>query len=274
VQAKAEMKQFEEQVTKNDEKVLHKETELKETTEKLPKHEQEVRSLGKQYQQALEEKNILAGRLQAKTELCAEVEEMRARLKQEMLGTSDYTMLGAVGYTVTCTLVLRSLHCGIANVSRPATARSTPAWATLSCSPSACPPTSASRPSAATASSSRSSRCSRSPRIGKLAIDGALRDKCAKEDEQVFGGYEEVFVEAQGGPEFGKQDAGYVCLAPPLASPCPAPPSASPGLVPPTASPCTTRVGRGTDGRHHGPTRGLLLRASAWRWRDGHTSGV
>ena len=84
VKAKAEMKQFEEQVTKNDEKVLYKETELKEITEKLPKHEQEMQSQGKRYQQALEEKNILAGRLQAKTELCAEVEEMRTRLKQEM----------------------------------------------------------------------------------------------------------------------------------------------------------------------------------------------
>merc|ERR1719398_137755 len=61
------------QVTKNDEKVLQKETELKD--------------LDKQYQQALEEKNILAEQLQAETELCAEAEEMRARLaarKQEM----------------------------------------------------------------------------------------------------------------------------------------------------------------------------------------------
>merc|ERR1719244_590651 len=75
------------QVTKNDEKVLQKETELKEITEKLQKHELEVQSLDKQYQQALEEKNILAEQLQAETELCAEAEEMRARLaarKQEM----------------------------------------------------------------------------------------------------------------------------------------------------------------------------------------------
>merc|ERR1719402_480271 len=75
------------QVTKNDEKVLQKETELKEITEKLHHHEQEVQSLDKQYQQALEEKNILAEQLQAETELCAEAEEMRARLaarKQEM----------------------------------------------------------------------------------------------------------------------------------------------------------------------------------------------
>merc|ERR1740137_166654 len=75
------------QVTKNDEKVMQKENELKEITEKLQHHEQEVQNLDKQYQQALEEKNILAEQLQAETELCAEAEEMRARLaarKQEM----------------------------------------------------------------------------------------------------------------------------------------------------------------------------------------------
>merc|ERR1719211_795291 len=75
------------QVTKNDEKVMQKETELNEITEKLQKHETEVQNLDKQYQQALEEKNILAEQLQAETELCAEAEEMRARLaarKQEL----------------------------------------------------------------------------------------------------------------------------------------------------------------------------------------------
>merc|ERR1719430_1065277 len=75
------------QVTKNDEKVMQKENELKETKEKLHHHEVEVQNLDKQYQQALEEKNILAEQLQAETELCAEAEEMRARLaarKQEM----------------------------------------------------------------------------------------------------------------------------------------------------------------------------------------------
>merc|ERR1719392_512498 len=75
------------QVTKNDEKVMQKENELKEITERLHHHEQEVQNPDKQYQQALEEKNILAEQLQAETELCAEAEEMRARLaarKQEM----------------------------------------------------------------------------------------------------------------------------------------------------------------------------------------------
>merc|ERR1719150_3266180 len=75
------------QVTKNDEKVLQKETELKEVKEKLESHETVVKELDRQYQQALEEKNILAEQLQAETELCAEAEEMRARLaarKQEL----------------------------------------------------------------------------------------------------------------------------------------------------------------------------------------------
>merc|ERR1719284_908044 len=75
------------QVTENDEKVMQKEVELRETKEKLIEHEQVVQNLNKQYEQALEEKNILAEQLQAETELCAEAEEMRARLaarKQEM----------------------------------------------------------------------------------------------------------------------------------------------------------------------------------------------
>jgi len=75
------------QVTKNDEKVMQKEVELRETKEKLIEHEEVVQNLDKQYQQAMEEKNILAEQLQAETELCAEAEEMRARLaarKQEL----------------------------------------------------------------------------------------------------------------------------------------------------------------------------------------------
>merc|ERR1719412_1205480 len=75
------------QVTKNDEKAMQKEVELRETKEKLIEHEQVVQNLDKQYQQAMEEKNILAEQLQAETELCAEAEEMRARLaarKQEL----------------------------------------------------------------------------------------------------------------------------------------------------------------------------------------------
>lgn len=66
-------------MTKNDEVVLQKENELKEVKEKLDQHEKVVSELDRQYQQALEEKNILAEQLQAETELCAEAEEMRAR---------------------------------------------------------------------------------------------------------------------------------------------------------------------------------------------------
>merc|ERR1719361_297036 len=75
------------QVTKNDEKVMQKEVELRETKEKLIEHERAVEEFRVQYDQAVEEKNILAEQLQAETELCAEAEEMRARLaarKQEM----------------------------------------------------------------------------------------------------------------------------------------------------------------------------------------------
>merc|ERR1719259_380567 len=75
------------QVTKNDEKVMQKENELKETKERLEQHEKVVADLDRQYAQAMEEKNILAEQLQAETELCAEAEEMRARLaarKQEL----------------------------------------------------------------------------------------------------------------------------------------------------------------------------------------------
>merc|ERR1711874_666451 len=75
------------QVTKNDEKVVEKENELKEVKDKLVKHERAVEEFRVQYDQAVEEKNILAEQLQAETELCAEAEEMRARLaarKQEM----------------------------------------------------------------------------------------------------------------------------------------------------------------------------------------------
>jgi len=67
------------QVTKNDEKVIQKETELRDVKEKLESHEKLVQDLDRQYKQAMEEKNILAEQLQAETELCAEAEEMRAR---------------------------------------------------------------------------------------------------------------------------------------------------------------------------------------------------
>ena len=58
---------------------MQKEVELRETKENLQVHEHVVQTHDKQYQQAKEEKNILAEQLQAETELCAEAEEMRAR---------------------------------------------------------------------------------------------------------------------------------------------------------------------------------------------------
>ena len=83
-------------MTKNDEKVMQKEVELRETKEKLIEHEQVVENLDKQYQQAMEEKNILAEQLQAETELCAEAEEMRARYNYKgtfCLGRNTYLFL-------------------------------------------------------------------------------------------------------------------------------------------------------------------------------------
>merc|ERR1712083_534217 len=68
------------QVTENEEKVMQKDEELRETKERLIAHEQEVQNLDKQYQQAMRENNILVEQLEAETELCAEAEEMRARL--------------------------------------------------------------------------------------------------------------------------------------------------------------------------------------------------
>jgi len=75
------------QVTKNDEKVIQKEVELKEISEKLESTQKMLNEMDKQYQQTIEEKSILAEQLQAEIELCGEAEEMRQRLaarKQEM----------------------------------------------------------------------------------------------------------------------------------------------------------------------------------------------
>ncbi len=72
-------------MTKNDEKVIQKETELRDVKEKLETHEKMVQDLDRQYKQAMEEKNILAEQLQAETELCAEAEEMRARYKTKTI---------------------------------------------------------------------------------------------------------------------------------------------------------------------------------------------
>merc|ERR550517_1104133 len=75
------------QVTKQEEKLVQKEDELKSVRDKLELQVKEGQNIERKYMQMVEEKNILAEQLQAETELCAEAEEMRARLaarKQEM----------------------------------------------------------------------------------------------------------------------------------------------------------------------------------------------
>merc|ERR550534_2696158 len=75
------------QVTKQEEKLVQKEDELKSVRDKLELQVKEGQNIERKYMQMVEEKNILAEQLQAETELCAEAEEMRARLaarKQEL----------------------------------------------------------------------------------------------------------------------------------------------------------------------------------------------
>ncbi|CAB3385979.1 Hypothetical predicted protein [Cloeon dipterum] len=75
------------QVTKQEEKLVQKEDELKQVREKLESELKVAMEYQHKFEQALEEKNTLAEQLQAETELCAEAEEMRARLaarKQEL----------------------------------------------------------------------------------------------------------------------------------------------------------------------------------------------
>jgi len=67
------------QVTKNDEIVIKKESELQEVREKLDSQNKTLCDLEKSYFQAIEEKSILAEQLQAETELLVESEECRAR---------------------------------------------------------------------------------------------------------------------------------------------------------------------------------------------------
>lgn len=75
------------EVTKQEEKLMQKEDELKQVKDKLENHIKSVQEYERKYQQAMEEKTVLAEQLQAELELCAEAEEMRARLtarKQEL----------------------------------------------------------------------------------------------------------------------------------------------------------------------------------------------
>ena len=75
------------QVTKQEEKLSQKEDELKSMRDKLDMAVKQGEENQVKLQQALDEKSMLAEQLQAETELCAEAEEMRARLalkKQEL----------------------------------------------------------------------------------------------------------------------------------------------------------------------------------------------
>ncbi|XP_046734841.1 myosin heavy chain, non-muscle isoform X1 [Diprion similis] len=75
------------EVTKQEEKLTQKEDELKQVRDKLEMQLHSAQEYERKYQMAIEEKTVLAEQLQAEVELCAEAEEMRARLaarKQEL----------------------------------------------------------------------------------------------------------------------------------------------------------------------------------------------
>ncbi|XP_039550441.1 myosin-10 isoform X4 [Pimephales promelas] len=75
------------QVTRQDEEIQARETQLQKAKDKLSKLELDFTELDKKNQQLLEEKSVLTDQLQAEAELFAEAEEMRARLasrKQEL----------------------------------------------------------------------------------------------------------------------------------------------------------------------------------------------
>lgn len=75
------------EVTKQEEKLVQKEDELRQIREKLDNLSKTTVEYEKKYQTAIEEKTHLAEQLQAEIELCAEAEESRMRLasrKQEL----------------------------------------------------------------------------------------------------------------------------------------------------------------------------------------------
>ncbi|XP_054477243.1 myosin-10 [Anoplopoma fimbria] len=75
------------QVTRQDEEIQVRETELQKAKDNLTRVEQDYTDLDKKHAQLIEEKSVLADQLQAEAELFAEAEEMRARLasrKQEL----------------------------------------------------------------------------------------------------------------------------------------------------------------------------------------------
>uniref|UniRef100_A0A8C7J6R1 Myosin, heavy chain 14, non-muscle n=1 Tax=Oncorhynchus kisutch TaxID=8019 RepID=A0A8C7J6R1_ONCKI len=75
------------QVTRQDEEIQVRESELKNAKDNLTRVEQDYTDLDKKHIQLMEEKAVLTDQLQAEAELFAEAEEMRARLvsrKQEL----------------------------------------------------------------------------------------------------------------------------------------------------------------------------------------------
>lgn len=77
------------EVTKQEEKLVQKEDELKQVREKLDTLAKNTQEYERKYQQALVEKTTLAEQLQAEIELCAEAEESRSRLMARKLELED-----------------------------------------------------------------------------------------------------------------------------------------------------------------------------------------
>ncbi|XP_034554514.1 myosin-10 [Notolabrus celidotus] len=75
------------QVTRQDEEIQVRESQLQKAKDNLTRVEQDYSELDRKHAQLIEEKSVLADQLQAEAELFAEAEEMRARLaarKQEL----------------------------------------------------------------------------------------------------------------------------------------------------------------------------------------------
>ncbi|KAM8870605.1 myosin heavy chain, non-muscle isoform 10-T10 [Spinachia spinachia] len=87
------------QVTRQDEEIQVRETELQKAKDNLTRVEQDYTDLDKKHAQLIEEKSVLADQLQAEAELFAEAEEMRARLAnrkqelEEVLGEMESRLL-------------------------------------------------------------------------------------------------------------------------------------------------------------------------------------
>ncbi|KAL6109418.1 uncharacterized protein ACO6RY_12550 [Pungitius sinensis] len=87
------------QVTRQDEEIQVRETELQKAKDNLTRVEQDYTELDKKHAQLIEEKSVLADQLQAEAELFAEAEEMRARLAnrkqelEEVLGEMESRLL-------------------------------------------------------------------------------------------------------------------------------------------------------------------------------------